>query len=149
MGGTVKYLVCTDGSETSRQALEVTRELFKTNRDILYILSVASTRESFWDGAETRQLQQQEARAKSTGIVAAFVERATELGFDNIESLALVGSPPEVILQEAERLDIDIISMGARGLSAVGRLLIGSVSDYVMKQATCSVLITKSPEEEK
>lgn len=38
-----------------------------------------------------------------------------------------------------------ILVIGSRGLSAVGRVLLGSVSDYVARHAPCSVLIARQP----
>lgn len=51
------------------------------------------------------------------------------------------GAPPEEICRLARDLAIDLIVMGRRGLGVVGRLVLGSVSDYVVHHAPCHVLI--------
>ncbi|QDT09511.1 Putative universal stress protein [Planctomycetes bacterium K23_9] len=57
------------------------------------------------------------------------------------------GAAAHEILKLAEQIDADLIVLGACGHSAVGRILLGSVSDSVATHATCSVLIVR-PESE-
>ncbi len=51
------------------------------------------------------------------------------------------GSPALEILTEAERAAPDLIVMGSQGRTAVGRLLLGSISQKVLAEAKCSVRI--------
>jgi nucleotide-binding universal stress UspA family protein len=53
------------------------------------------------------------------------------------------GDPAKVITETANRGGYDIIVMGSRGLGAVGRFLLGSVSDHVNHHANRSVLLMK------
>jgi nucleotide-binding universal stress UspA family protein len=55
----------------------------------------------------------------------------------------LEGRPATEIVLEAERWAADLIVMGARGLSATRRLLIGSVSSEVVDHAPCPVLVAR------
>lgn len=43
----------------------------------------------------------------------------------------------------AEMMDIDLIIMGRRNTGAVNRLLVGSVSNYVIQAARCAVMLVK------
>ena len=52
------------------------------------------------------------------------------------------------ILSEAEKSGSDMIIMGARGHSAIGRILLGSVSDHVATHAPCSVLVVRGDSQE-
>jgi len=61
--------------------------------------------------------------------------------------VALVGSPARAIVEEATRRGVDLIVIGHRGLSAVERFLMGSVSTQVAHRATCAVLIAPLPED--
>lgn len=47
------------------------------------------------------------------------------------------------IVRAAEELKVDLIALGAKGKSLKRNLLIGSVADSVLKDATCPVLIIK------
>jgi nucleotide-binding universal stress UspA family protein len=53
------------------------------------------------------------------------------------------GYPAEVIVSLASDEAVDLIVIGNRGMSGVGRFLVGSVSDRVVHHAPCSVLVVK------
>ncbi len=59
------------------------------------------------------------------------------------ETTVIPGHPATVILEEAEKGNIDLIVLGSRGLGAVKGLLLGSVSAAVIQKAPCPVLTTK------
>ena len=50
--------------------------------------------------------------------------------------VALVGAPARRIVEEADRRGVDLVVIGHRGLSAVERFLMGSVSTQVAHRAT-------------
>ena len=55
------------------------------------------------------------------------------------------GSPKPIIAKEIpDDNDIDLILLGATGLNAVERLFIGSVSEYVIRNANCDVLVVRT-----
>ncbi len=47
------------------------------------------------------------------------------------------------LVKAAKEADVDLVVVGARGRSAVSRILLGSVSDYVATHAPCSVLVVR------
>ena len=53
------------------------------------------------------------------------------------------GDPREAILAAAELMKADAIFVGARGLGRIKRLLLGSVSSYVVTHAHCSVEVVR------
>ncbi len=53
------------------------------------------------------------------------------------------GPPRQVIVDEAERWGADLIVLGSHGYGALGRLLLGTVSQAVTAHAQCSVLIVR------
>lgn len=67
----------------------------------------------------------------------------------SISTAAINGSPKHVILEEAEKLDADLIVVGSHGLGTIGRFLLGSVSQAVATHAQCSVLIVRKKESKK
>lgn len=52
-----------------------------------------------------------------------------------------IGHVSEVICDVAGKLQVDLIVLGARGLGAAKRLLLGSISDQVLRHAHSPVLI--------
>lgn len=59
----------------------------------------------------------------------------------NASALMIQGYTVEKILQEVERLGIDLIVMGSHGRGALYNMLLGSVSEGVIRKANCPVLI--------
>lgn len=64
-----------------------------------------------------------------------------------ITTTTLVGQAAPSILGEAAKQPSDLIVVGARGLGTVKRLLLGSVSESVLRHASCPVLIVRPKEE--
>lgn len=60
-----------------------------------------------------------------------------------VETRVELGSPADVICELADRLSVDLVVIGARGLSAGTRWLLGSVSDRVVHHAPCPVLVVR------
>jgi nucleotide-binding universal stress UspA family protein len=62
-----------------------------------------------------------------------------------VEHRLLEGGAVEGILQLARETNCDLIVMGTHGRTGVGRLLLGSVAEAVMRRAPCPVLTVKHP----
>jgi len=60
-----------------------------------------------------------------------------------IVTVTPTGPPAATILREAEHYASDLVVVGARGLSALRRIALGSVSESVLRQAGCPVLIVR------
>ncbi|MBI9020555.1 MAG: universal stress protein [Verrucomicrobia bacterium] len=69
-----------------------------------------------------------------------------EAGVD-AQAMLLKGDAAALILEKAEDLDIDIIVMGSHGHGLLRKVLLGSVSEAVIRKAFCSVLIVPPPAE--
>jgi nucleotide-binding universal stress UspA family protein len=63
----------------------------------------------------------------------------------NYEYRFLLGPAPEGILETATKENVDLIVMGSHGRGWLGRLLMGSVVECVMRRASCPVLIVSPP----
>ena len=64
-------------------------------------------------------------------------------GLDVAEPLIRAGDPKRVLMDEARTWDADCIFVGAKGLSRIERVLLGSVSAAVAARAECSVEIVR------
>ncbi len=65
------------------------------------------------------------------------------------ESLLVQGAAAEVILDEASKLNIDLIVIGSHGHGAVYHLVVGSVSEGVLHRSSCPVLVIPTHERTK
>jgi nucleotide-binding universal stress UspA family protein len=57
-----------------------------------------------------------------------------------------VGEVVEEVLDLVEELEVDLIVLGTRGRSVIGRVLMGSVSDSLICHAHCPVVVARSQE---
>jgi nucleotide-binding universal stress UspA family protein len=55
-----------------------------------------------------------------------------------------IGNVAEEVVGLAEELEVDLIVVGTRARSVIGRALMGSVSDSVLRQARCPVVVARS-----
>jgi nucleotide-binding universal stress UspA family protein len=65
----------------------------------------------------------------------------------NVEFQQILGEAGRVICQMARNWRADLILMGRRGHSGLSELFLGSVSNYVLHRAACSVLVVQHPSE--
>jgi len=59
------------------------------------------------------------------------------------ETVQAFGNPAAEIIAAAEERGVDLIALGQRGRSAIARFMDGSVSDRVVRHATCDVLVVR------
>lgn len=59
------------------------------------------------------------------------------------EHFLLTGSPAEQIVGFAKEKGVDLIVMSSHGRTGLGRLVMGSVAELVLRNAECPVLIVK------
>ena len=89
-------------------------------------------------------IMQRELKVKEVGrkLVEQSVQKLIEAGF-TAEPLCQSGNPAEKIMKAASKQHADLIVMGAKGLAAIDRFLLGTVSTRVVQHATCSVLVVQ------
>jgi nucleotide-binding universal stress UspA family protein len=73
----------------------------------------------------------------------ALDEFAGALPSGQVDRLVDIGHPADCILRQASEIGADHIVVGARGLSAGTRWLLGSVSDRVVHHARCPVTVVR------
>lgn len=138
-------LVPVDGSKEAELAFRKAVAVAKRNDGAeLHLLHVIDTRAfqniSNFDNAMVEQVTE---TAKKT--LDRYVEEAKNDGLENIAYSIEYGTPKAVISQDVPKeLHTDLIMIGATGLNAVERLLIGSVTEYVTRIATCDVLVVRT-----
>jgi nucleotide-binding universal stress UspA family protein len=59
--------------------------------------------------------------------------------------LLFVGDPAAEILRVAQAVKADLIVLGTHGRTGLGRLLMGSVAEQVVRRAPCPVVTVKAP----
>jgi len=137
-------LICYDGSEDSKRAVDAAAELFGARHAVVvnvaptvtFAESMAMT-SSVVPGGTFEELNQADARR----CAEDGVEYARSAGMD-AEARATVASPTwRGIAEIAGEIDASVIVIGSRGLSALREIARGSVSHDVATHAGRPVLI--------
>jgi nucleotide-binding universal stress UspA family protein len=61
------------------------------------------------------------------------------------QAMLLKGNAAALILEQAENLDVDMIVIGSHGHGVLRKMLFGSVTEAVLRDALCNVLIVPAP----
>lgn len=158
-----KILVAIDHSSVSRQAFEQALALAKLTEATLMLLHVLSYEEEgspripvltgldAYPGMirsqalELYQQQWQNYENQGLGMLRSRAQEAADAGVQ-VEFTQSPGSPGRAICALAKTWGADLILVGRRGRSGLSELLLGSVSNYVLHHAPCSVLIAHRTE---
>ncbi|BDZ31678.1 universal stress protein [Lactiplantibacillus sp. WILCCON 0030] len=139
-------LVPLDGSKQAEAALNKAVAVAKRNQAHVDVLSVIDPGQFGYnlaglaDGDITYQLVQ-DSEAYLKGVVATIKKN----GFEDIEFHIRMGSPKPIISQDfIEDHHNDLIMMGATGLNAMERVLEGSVTTFVQRNALTDVIVVKT-----
>jgi len=144
----MKLLIATDGSPLSAppvraavsrpwptgsavRVLTVVEAPFPVAPEFALAANLAGTREALRKEAETRVQNVRETVAKS-GLSA--------------EGSVREGNAGREIVEEAKEWGADLVLMGSHGRTGLSRVLMGSVAQYVVSHAPCSVEVVRSTE---
>lgn len=132
-----RVLLATDLTEASEAATEIALGLARKLEASLLVVSVIEPGRGGGRGQRVDQVRDRQEHA-AQGLVG----RGRELGIP-VSFLIWVGDPGEQIVSAAESEHADLVVVGTRGRGAMGRLFIGSVSDYVVRHAPCPVVVVR------
>lgn len=126
-----RILLGTDGSRHSEMAGVATAELAKRFGLPVSVLAVM--------GPKHDEKRRAEGREAAERICAALARDGVDA-----EATVVEGDPGTEVARYAQQRGADLIVMGSHGRTGFGRLLLGSVSENVIGQATCPVLVVKA-----
>jgi len=142
MGRVKKVLLATDFSPASALATEWAIDVARQNGAALLVVSVIDTREPRLPGGLVGPRVDQVRERREVAAVE-LVERGRRAGV-RVSFLVWAGDPGESIVAAAEAEEADLVLVGSHGRSGIGRLLLGSVSDHVVRNAPCPVLVVRA-----
>ncbi|WP_061515084.1 universal stress protein [Leuconostoc mesenteroides] len=140
-----RILVPMDGSKESEAALTRAIELTLDAGDegILSILNVIDTR-GFQNVASFDDTMVEAVSDETRKSLEKYKAQAIEAGVKNVDYLIEYGSPKSLIAKDVpNEVNADLIVIGATGLNAVERLVIGSVTEFVTRSAKVDVLVVR------
>jgi nucleotide-binding universal stress UspA family protein len=83
-------------------------------------------------------------RKEAQRLLDAQAEQIKALGATVAQPHVRLGRPDEEIVFLAEEIGAGLIAIGSRGLGGMRRVLVGSVSDSVVRHAHCPVLVMRA-----
>ncbi|MGT2756188.1 universal stress protein [Streptococcus ovuberis] len=138
-------MVAVDGSPEAELAFEKAIHVALRNQAKLIITHVIDNRSLHTYSAFDTNIYvnlEKEARAQ----LAAYEDRARQAGLKHIKQVLELGDPRPLLAKEIpDREQVDLILLGATGLNSFERLLIGSSSEYIMRNARVDLLIVRDP----
>jgi len=137
-----KVLLATDLSRTSLPATDEAFAVAGRLRAELLIVSVIDTASLRLPGGRFLARVDQ-VREHRQAAAQELVQRGRREGV-KVQFLVWEGEPGEAILEAATAEGADIIVLGSHGRGAIGRLLLGSVSERVVRQAAVPVVVVRA-----
>lgn len=139
-----KILVAIDGSEISKRSLQMAIDeakawdaelhaIYVIETGMLSSVPVDNTLEviySLLENEGARIMEESQTSASDAGIT--------------LETHIKQGHAGNEILKLAEELEADLIMLGSHGKSEIDRLLIGSVTTYVVRHSSITTLVVRS-----
>lgn len=129
----------TDFSDHSKVAFELACSVARDNGADVLVVHVIPPPMSYDDLAESRR---EGYRDRLRDELQAVKPTDPDLP---VAHLLLDGDPATVITDTAAAQGTDLIVLGTHGRTGVGRLLLGSVAETVLRKAKCPVLTVKAP----
>lgn len=133
-----RILLAVDQTAASRDAASEAIKLARAQDADLIVLSVVEQHNLHIPGGRPRRVDQE--RDRLAAGAQAIVQQARAAGV-RATYLIWEGEPAESILEASMAEEADIIVLGSRPRTNLRRLILGSVSSVVAKQATCRVIV--------
>jgi nucleotide-binding universal stress UspA family protein len=146
-------LIATDGSPASIEAAQRAAQLLRP-ADHVTLLSVLTEvpgdDAGGFEGSVYSQGEQDALWKQELAEAGAELERtAAALTSTAVDKRIEVGDVSGTVCRIAGELGVDVIVVGSHGRGAIERLLLGSVSDQIVRHAPCPVLVIRPTPEKK
>ena len=145
MSGFGTIVLTTDFSETSKRAFPSALEIARKFGSKILVVYVEEERLPPFVGEYTLTSIEEIMSAQEKRIAEELRSLvAAELGGDvETESLVVLGTPHIEIVRIAAERDADLIVMATHGRSGLAHMLIGGVTERVVRKAPCPVLTVR------
>jgi len=144
----LKILLAVDDSQCSEAATHAIVEQVRPHGAEVRVLHVV---EPVWLGVdyelgEVREIEaaREEGLKRGKKLLECIKSLVAKAGF-TVTTAIEEGDPRFAIVDYAAQWKADLLVLGSHGRKGLGRLLIGSVAEYVARHAHCSVWIVRVP----
>ena len=135
----MKILICADYSEAGKHVLQQAKIFIAPYTNIeLHVCTVIDmsvlTVAGMYNSADVMDALVEQAN--QTQVCAQKVFESIDIHFSSE-----VGYPSTVILQKANDVKADLLIVGTHGKTGIGRVLMGSVAENVLRHTSCNTLV--------
>lgn len=144
----MKVLLAIDESPFSQEAVQSVIDHFRPKETQVQVVNVIEPIGAYFSAEWFPHLTpytakvEQEREKQAGALVENVCAKLGKAGFRN-SKIVLRGDARTAILDRAREWNPDLIVVGSHGLKGLNRLLMGSVSDAVVRHAPCSVQIVR------
>ncbi|MDH5774404.1 MAG: universal stress protein [Nitrospirota bacterium] len=141
----MKILLAIDQSKDSKAAIALLRKFRWPSGSMLILLHITTLDEGVGSTGSRRLPNKKSGDSEKIllPVQSELLQLEKMLVSDTlqVQSMVVNGVPGQEILSVIQKKKIDIAVLGSRGLSRISGLLLGSVSEWVLNDASCSILI--------
>ena len=144
----LKNVLCPiDHSDCSKEALKYAVTLAMRDKAKLLLLHIIDIR-SFSEGLEamSKPLPDEETLEQLRAKLLDCIPEEMRDDMD-VEAIVIQGIPFVEIISTSREKEIDMIVMGSHGRTGISHMMLGSVSEKVVRKAPCPVLIVRQPDQ--
>ncbi|MBI3809773.1 MAG: universal stress protein [Nitrospirae bacterium] len=128
-----QVLLAVDGSKASDHALHFLLHEVKPAKNVRIEVTVLYVLPPF---------AYSEAAVAGINLAHRYADKLAAAGY-RVKEAYMPGDPADEIVAAAKSRRVDLVVAGAKGLSAVGRFLLGSVSTKLVRHCPCSILVVR------
>jgi len=141
----MKLLLAIDQSKDSKVAIQLLQKLKWPAGSTLIMLHVTTIADEMTAGSSSRLHKKtlDDSGKPPLSVHSELHRLENQFASETlqVQSMVVNGVPGQEILSVIQKKKIDMAIVGSRGLSRISGLLLGSVSEWVLNDASCSVLI--------
>lgn len=148
-------LLCTDGSDLAQRALVAgMRVLSPTDRTVIATVmdavdpSLVTGVSGFGSGTMSPQQYDEVLASHRANAEQHIMDARQALGLHDGESVVVEGAPGPALCELAVQLGATVMVAGTRGRGGLKRAVLGSVSDHLVRNAPCPIVITGPGDED-
>lgn len=139
----MKLLVAIDFSEITKKILEKVEQIVLKTKAKVWLIHVAQPDPDFigYDVGPDSERKFMADKFRDQHIkIQAYSSKLMEKGID-ITPLLVQGPTVDTIIEEAEKLNVDMIVSGSHGHGTMFHILVGSISKGLLNKSTIPLLI--------
>lgn len=143
-----KILIPLDGTLPSEQALKLAEKLFATQGKEIEVVLLESTADAtFYLGVPGGD--KPAVPKHRIAEIDQYIGRTAEIARSwakNVKEITMIGKPENTIVLTAKQEQVDLIVMFTHGYGPFERLIVGSVTEKIIREAPCPVIATRNGE---